>query len=339
MGKLLRFFAVLAAIGGLAAVLALVYGNGAGKAPVSRTRYLMGTLVQITAYGDRAEAAVEAAFDRMAAIERETGGDPSSDISRLNAAAGKSRVRIGPDAWRLLTLANTYRKLTGGTFDVTVGPLVNLWGFGYGGEGRFPAPEEVARMLPLVGRAIDLRASDRTAMLPATGMSVTMGGIAKGYAVEEAVRVLRVMGVENALVNGGNSSIKAIGEGPQGRGWRIGVGDPRRPGKMLGVITLTAGQALATSGDDQRYFIKNGRRYTHIIDPRTGYPAAAGVAQVTVVSTDATRADILTKALFLHGQDLGLRFAREMGMDALFVDDRGGRRSTPGFPLAEVDRG
>ena len=325
----------VAVLTGLIAVgLAGMYRKSADERPVSRTRYIMGTLMLITAYDARAERAIEAAFARMAEIEAQVGGAPGSDISKLNTGAGKRAVKIGSDTLKILSMARRYAKITGGAFDVTVGPLVELWGFGYGGAGRLAGSDEVARVMPLIGEdKLWLDPDTGRARLAKPGMSLAMGGIAKGYAVEEAVKVLRAKGVKNAIVNGGNSSVKVIGHSTHGRDWRVGIEDPRHLGKMLGVLTLCSGQALGTSADDRRFFVRNGRRYSHLIDPRTGYPSRKGLAQVTVVTADAAAADILTKAFFLNGVAWSMQFARENNLEAIMVDDRDQITATPGVDL------
>lgn len=306
--------------------------------PVSRTQYIMGTLVEITAYGKNTEPAIEAAFDRMRAIERQVGRDERSDISRINARAGISGVKVGGDTWKMMQTAVDYWKITAGAFDVSVGPLVDLWGFGYDGEGRLPGAAAITAVMPKIGSGkMIFNPTERSVELPKAGMAITVGGIAKGYAVEEAARILRARGVKNAIVNGGNSSIKVIGAGPPGRGWRIGIDDPRRPGKILGVIVLRSGESLGTSADNIRFIIKNGRRYSHIIDPRTGRPTARGIALVTVITENATQADILTKALFLNDIHWSLRFLKKRHIRALFVDARDRIRTTPGLKIEKAN--
>ncbi len=302
--------------------------------PVSRTQYIMGTLVEIIAYGADPEPAIEAAFDRMREIEKQVGRDEDSDITRLNTQAGGMPVAVRPDTWNILALAKKYWEITEGAFDVTVGPLVDIWGFGYDGEGNYPYETRVREALPVTGSdklALDPEA--RTARLARPGMAVTMGGIAKGYAVEEATRVLESRGIRNAMVNGGSSSIKVIGPGAPDRGWRVGIEDPRNDGGLLGVITLESGEAIGTSSDSRRYFIREGKRYTHIIDPRNGYPADKGIASVTVKTDDATKADILTKALFLNDMKWNLEYLGKLGIGAVFVGADGGISTAGGIGL------
>ncbi len=304
------------------------------REPVSRSGYVMGTLVEITTYDRGAEAAVDAAFNRMAEIERQVGRDDTSDLSRINTLSTKEGISVGPDTWNILTTARKYWELTDKVFDVTVGPLVNLWGFGYDGEGRMPSPEKIEAALPKVGSdKITFIPDGRRIGLAKSGMAISVGGIAKGYAVQEAARILAERGVKNALINGGMSSIKVLGTGSSGKDWRVGIEDPRDTSRIIGTVRLKSGQALGTSADDRRYFIKDGKRYSHIIDPRTGYPADKGIASVTVITEDATRADILTKALFLHDVQWDLAFAARNDIGAVIIEDSGKIWTTPGTVL------
>lgn len=272
--------------------------------PFAKTRRIMGSFVKITVYGRDAESIIEAAFERMHEIERQIGRDKTSDISRLNAAPGGPAIRVGNDTWRMMVLAKEYCQITEGAFDVTAGPLVDLWGFGYDGTGRFPETREIDETMRNVGNdGLILDPETQSIRLEKPGMSISVGGIAKGYAVEEAACVLKNQGVKKAIVNGGGSSIKVIGSGPPGRKWRVGIEDPHTRGGLIGTIVLKSGQALGTSADSRRFFVKNGEHYSHLIDPRTGYPGVHSISQVAVISANAAESDMLTKALFLNKGD------------------------------------
>jgi len=301
--------------------------------PLVRSRLMMGTIIEITAYDRGAEAAIVAAFTRMQQIEAAIGQDEFSDLNRLAAQAGGRPLKVNDDTWQILSLASEYWRKTEGAFDVTVNPLVELWGFGYDGEGNFPEPAAIKAALPKVGGDKMLLFPEKQAIrLAKSGMSLTVGGIAKGYAVEEAAKVLRRNGVMNAMINGG-SSIKVIGDGPGGRGWRIGVENPREAGKLVGVIVLHSGEAMGTSADNKRFFIRDSHRYSHIIDPRTGWPAPENMTLATVVTRNAAIADIITKALFLNDLNWSMRFLKQEKIRALLIDSGGKIHKTPDFQL------
>jgi len=199
----------------------------------------------------------------------------------------------------MLQLSRHYGELSGGAFDVTVSPLIQLWGFS-GGQApvkRHP-PEVVAEALGKTGYH-HLVISGETAFLDTTGMSVDLGGIAKGYAVDVCFERLLLKKIPNVMVNlGGN--LRCNGVAREGRPWNIGVQNPFVEGEIVGTIGLTGGRAVATSGNYERFVVIDGKRYAHIIDPRSGYPVE-GMAGVTVISEKAVEADALSTALYVAG--------------------------------------
>jgi thiamine biosynthesis lipoprotein len=246
---------------------------------------------------------------------------PTSEVARLNAMSGVAPVPVGRHLAEVLTLARHYGDLSGGAFDVTVGPLMRLWGL-YGGS----APATV----PPAGHIEDARArtgyqrvrlTPTGAFLPDPGMEVDLGGIAKGYAVDCCCDELRRRGARDFMVNlGGN--LRCYGQPVRGRAWRIGVRHPFRPDAILGTLELGDGMAVATSGNYERFVTIGGKRYAHILDPRTGMPVE-GMAGVTAVCRSAVEADALSTALFVLGTEAGQRvLARVDGAEAIFVPDR-----------------
>lgn len=246
----------------------------------------------------------------------------NSPLSRLNAAAGIEWVPIGPHLRRNLDLAVRYAELSQGTFDVTAGPLVRLWGFSAGAApAGVPSAEAIASAREKVG--IDnLRIGEGKAFLARHGMTVDLGGIAKGYAVDVCWEELRRKGARNFLVNlGGN--IRVSGGPESGRSWRVGVRNPFDPaGGLAGTLELPDGMAVSTSGQYERFVTIDGKKYGHIIDPRSGRPAE-GVAAVTVTGPTAADADGLDTGLFILGPLEGARVLRGLtNVAALFVPDR-----------------
>jgi thiamine biosynthesis lipoprotein len=301
--------------------------------PLVRSRLMMGTIIEITVYDQKAESAITAAFERIRQIETTVGQDEFSDLSRLASQAGGRPVKVSNDTWQILCLAAKYWQKTDGAFDITVNPLVELWGFGYDGQGNLPSPAAIKAALPRVGSdKLQLFPEKKEVRLAKPGMSLTVGGIAKGYAVEEAAKLLKAKGVKNAMINAG-SSIKVIGDGPSGRGWRIGVENPRKTGRIIGTIILRSGEAIGTSADNKRFIIKDSQRYSHIIDPRNGWPAREKMALVTVVTENAATADIITKALFLNDPDWSMKYLAKENLRAVLINTRGKVLTTPGFQL------
>jgi thiamine biosynthesis lipoprotein len=223
-----------------------------------------------------------------------------------------------------------YARASGGALDVTVGPVVDVWGF-YRPRGALPPTAAIDSARALVGwRRVRFDPGARTVLLPRRGMRLDFGAIAKGYAVDLAVAALRRAGVERGTVDlGGN--LRSFGAS-EGGAWRVGLRDPRDPEEMIAVLRLDSG-AVATSGDYERYFVHEGVRYSHIIDPRTGWPAR-GVAGVSVVAPTGIASDALSTALFVLGPGRGCAVARAAGVEALWVLDAPGRRVvvTGGLP-------
>ncbi len=244
---------------------------------------------------------------------------PDSEISQLGREAGLSPVAVSEDTVRILELSRHYSDLTGGAFDVTVAPLVRLWGFGVRPPTNPPEAAEIREQLRLVDyRRVAL--GPRTAWVPA-GMSIDLGAIGKGYAVDRGFELLRETRVKAAMLDlGGN--IRVLGQAQPGADWTIGVRDPFDRGTLVGKLRLPDGMAVATSGNYERYVDMGGRRYAHIIDPRTGLPVE-GMAGVTVIAPDATTTDALSTGLFVLGVEAGTKVLRGVpGAAALFVPDR-----------------
>jgi thiamine biosynthesis lipoprotein len=281
-------------------LIAVGYWVGANRqSTVTKSQFSLGTLIEITATGKAPEKAVETAFHEISRIERLTSSHAGSDINRLNQWAGIKAVKIAPETIEILKLIQTYDPLVSGAFDPTIAPLVELWGFDYEGEPHLPKQTQIQRRLPLVDRRqIRVNQTAGTAMLAKPGMKLDLGGIAKGYAIDRAYRCLRQAGIKSALINGGSSSIRVIGRRPDRQPWRIGIGHPRRTEELLGQLTLPHDSALGTSADTQNYFIKDRQRYSHLLNPHTGYPAQDKIL-VTVTAPTAVEADLLSTACFI----------------------------------------
>lgn len=279
---------------------------------VEKQNLAMDTVVDLTAYGPKAGAAIDAAFKRIADIEQMASADiPTSDVSQINGAAGTAPVKVHPEILKMIETAIKYNKLTDGAFDITVGPMIKLWGFGTDNE-RVPSDEEIAAAMKLVGSdRIVVDEAAGSVELAAKGMSIDLGGIAKGFTADEVIKIFKSYGVTSALISLGASSIYTLGQKPDGTLWSVAVQHPRKTGDYLGVIDMPQA-ALSTSGDYERYFIQNGKRYCHIISPFTGYPAESGVMSDTIVIDSRVPdcnmlADILTKVTFVSGVDKGFK--------------------------------
>jgi len=286
---------------------------------VSEHRALMGTDVAIKAIGnDRAELnlAVEEAFSEVSRLEKMMSNFiETSELSRINQQAGKAPVPVSRELYSVIRQANDFSILTDGAFDITFASVGKLWNFR---SGIVPSRAAVAQQLPFVNyRKIQYDDKVPTVFLPDARMEIGLGGIGKGYAVDRAMAVLARHGIRNAIIMaGGDTLIK----GKKGKElWQVGLRDPDRKNSLLAVLPLED-QAISTSGDYERYFIKDGVRYHHILDTRTGYPADQ-CRSVTILAGDATTTDALATGVFVLGPERGMALIERLsGVEAIIVD-------------------
>ena len=276
--------------------------------PMQRDWAVMGTEVSITVYrqsaeADRASADLDAAFAAVAEIDELMSlYKPDSELAALNTNAGKGAMPINDHVFSVLKAAVHYAALTGGALDITVEPIVRTWGFFDVKDAAVPDQGQIDQALNRTGmHRLTLNRQDGSAALK-SNTHVDLGGIAKGYAVDRALAVLRDRDVPAALVNLGGT-VAVTGTHPSGRPWAIGVRHPR-DNRLIGEIRLREG-AVSTSGDYDRYFEYEGKRYSHIVDPRSGWPVE-GVYAVTVVAPNATAADALSTAAYVLGPEDGM---------------------------------
>lgn len=271
----------------------------------------MSTVFTHRAFGAHAEEALRAVREEAARLERLLSRFlPESDVSRVNRSAGVRSEPVNPDTYKVLSRAAEISKLCGGLFDVTIGPLTDLWRRGKE-AGEPPDEAEIGRVLPLVGYAgLLLDPDERTAGLRNFGQSIDLGGVGKGYAGDRFLEVFREYGVASAFTNlGGN--VAALGAKPDGSPWRVGIRHPRRDDALIAAVSVRD-RAVVTSGDYQRYFVgPDGRTYHHILDPRTGRSADSGLASATVVAVNSLDADALSTLLFVAGKEKGLALLRQ----------------------------
>ncbi len=338
--RLLRFPARVIPAGlGTLFFLCLLFFGCRRACSVRESRVSMGTILTLeleAADAEEASLIVGRCWDEADRLEKIFSRyDPESELSRINREAAAGPVPVSEEMLEVLSRSIEISRLTGGAFDVTVGPLLEVWGMFPRREGKVPGPEEIAAALSRVGwEKIVLEPEGRTVRFLTPGLEIDLGALAKGYVVDRLASLLTGNGVENALVNAGGD-IYCLGEHPGGRGWRIGVEHPRREGEVLAVLELR-GRAVATSGDYRNYFIQQSRRYSHIIDPRTGEPARTGVMESTVLAADCLTADGLATALFVLGPERGLEVIKsDPDWEGLVIVEEGEEiviHRSPGFP-------
>jgi thiamine biosynthesis lipoprotein len=233
--------------------------------------------------------------------------DEESEVSSVNRNAGIRPVTVSRDTFYVITKALEYAELTLGTFDITVGAVTALWGIGTG-NARVPDSGEIEDMLPLVDyRFVKLDPEDRSVFLVKEGMKIDLGGIAKGYAADRAVEIMKEGGVERAILDfGGN--IYVMGSKTEDTPWKVGVQNPEGTrGSYIGILEARE-TAVVSSGDYERFIEREGVRYHHIIDTETGYPVRNNISGCTIVADNSLKADALTTAVFSMGINEGLAF-------------------------------
>jgi thiamine biosynthesis lipoprotein len=281
---------------------------------------MMGTIVQLKVYGGNAEKATEKALKKISDIESKMSVNiETSEITKLNAKAGISGEKLSVDTYSVIEKAVQYSKLTEGALDATIEPIVKLWGIGTDKE-RVPSKNEINEKLKLVDyNDIILEKENSIVKLRRVNQAVDLGAIAKGYTADEVKKVLIDNGIDSALINlGGN--VYAVGNKPDGNTWNIGVQNPLNTrGQYLGTVSVTD-KSVVTSGNYERYFIKDGKRYHHIFDPKTGYPSEKGIISATIVSEKSIDGDALSTSTYVLGLEKALKLIESIkGVDAIFI--------------------
>ncbi len=313
-GKFLLRAAVVAAF---ISVLLLAI-PGCRKEEHQSYRFLMdskaGIAIKDPVASEEAERIMEKAFDRMEELEKQLDrGTEGSDLWRINREAGNEPVEVENETFKLIEKGMEMGEKTGGAFDITIAPVVDLWGF-YDLQqeaASVPSPEEIEKKLPLVDYSlIELDRQNKEVFLPKEGMKIELGGIAKGYIVDEAARVLQEEGIQHAMVSGGGD-IRLLGDkNPEGDPWTIGITRPGETGGHLARLLLSD-VGIDTSGDYERVFEEEGEYYHHLLDPDTGYPAE-DLSSVTAVSSDTMKADVISTAVFVLGAEKGMELLEDL---------------------------
>lgn len=336
-GKLkTRLAAVLLLVLLVAGIKYLVSGNLDSGLPTERIyafdSFVMGTLLTVKVRApvkDEARHAADAARAEVTRLHRIFDpGDPRSEVSLLNDSRGGGRaVALSPEMSHVLGAALRLRDLSGGAFDPSMGELCDLWGFSSDRRRSHPPkPEQIRAILDstTLSRDIVLTGDGGSALIGGRAGALDLGGIAKGYAVDRAVQVLREAGVRDALVNLGGE-IGVLGVGSNRTCWSVGVQHPRNSDSHLGAISLNEGKSVATSGDYERFFVDGGRRYHHILNPFNGYPADSGVVGITVVASSCMEADGMGTAALILGPVEGIELLENAGCEGLIIYVEDGR--------------
>jgi thiamine biosynthesis lipoprotein len=296
----------------------------------------MGTIITVFFWTDdeaKAAQAAQAVFDEMKRLDAVmTTWTSDSEVSRVNAAAGERPVQVSDETFTVIARAQEIAKKTDGVFDITVGAFKGLWKFDEDMDGSLPDPAEVRKRLALIGyKYLVLDPKKKTVFLKKKGMSITLGGIAKGYAVDKCVELLHNQGFTNFMIQAGGDMYIAGKKGAAP--WVVGIRDPRGAPDAMFALAPVEDHSFSTSGDYERGFVKDGVRYHHILDPRTGHPARAS-RSVTIRAKDAFTADAWSKVLFILGPEKSRQLlAREKlpDFEVVWVDDANTIHMTDGL--------
>lgn len=293
-------------------------------AVVKRAQMHMGTLVSITAVAPNneiAHASIVAGFHEIKRLEQLLSTwIPTSELSQVNAAAGREPVAVSPDTLDLVLRSFEMAGLTEGGFNIAVGPAIEVWSVTE--HQKIPTRAELQSLKPLVDwSAIEINRQARTIFLPKPGMRIDVGGIGKGYAADRAVEVMKNAGAQGGVV-ALSGDIKTFGDLPGMRGFPVGIRHPRQEGALIATIDLS-NEAISTAGDYERYFERDGIRYHHILDPLSLEPARKSQS-VTVIAAEGTVADGLDTGIFVLGPERGMELVERLpDVEAVIIDDQG----------------
>lgn len=306
----------------IAALCLCLTGCGKQTTEAAAQIFAMDTVMEVAAYGPKAEKAVQETEGQIKALENQLSRTKADSlVSGLNRDGSIRHLTY--DYWNLIARAKEYRDATNGAFDITIAPVMDAWGF-TGDSFRVPEQSELDTLLKKVNSdAIQMLGSPSDSVTLGEGQAIDLGGIAKGYTSDWVEQTFRANGIESGKISlGGN--VFVLGGKPDGSDWRVGIKDPRNESGLAAILSLRDAYAI-TSGGYERYFEENGKTYHHIIDPSTGYPADSGLLSVTVVAADngpdwagagnGAMCDAFSTALFVMGEEQALDFWRNGGYD------------------------
>ena len=295
------------------------------------SRVLMDTFCTITVVSpskEKAGQAIDAGFAEIKKLDTLLNYfSDESEISAINRAAGIMPVRVSDETLEIIEKMVDIAKATNGAFDSTIAPVIRRWKFSKDSSApSIPPREAIEQALRLVDyKKIKINSGVSEIYLEEKGMELDLGGIAKGYAADKAVDAIRGKGIKAALVAVAGD-IRGFGLNLSGQGWKVGIRNPRpeaeseRPWEDIFAVLHLKDRAISTSGDYQRFFIKDGKRYHHILDPETGFPADSGLISVSVIAPEGYLSDSLSTAVFVLGPEQGMTLLESMGLDGVLID-------------------
>ena len=325
-------FFFISALYSVFCLILILSGCTEGDRMYRESRLMMDTFCSITVVSsskEKAKEAIEAGFKEIEKLERLLNYySPESEVAAINRASGDNPVKVSQETFEIIRKAVEIARYTHGAFDPTIGPLMRLWGFSKETiNPSIPSQDEIKNAVRLVDyKKIKINESVSEIFLAEKDMELDLGGIAKGYAADKAIESIKAKGVRASLVAVGGD-IKTFGIKPDNRPWKVGVQNPRadfnnqKAGEDIFLSLSLSDKAISTSGDYQRFVVVNGKRYHHIINPGTGFPASA-VMSVSVISSEGYIADGLSTAVFILGSVKGMELLESMGLDGIIVDEK-----------------
>jgi thiamine biosynthesis lipoprotein len=288
--------------------------------PTSKTELVIGTVCTITLYDTNDDAIIDKAFTRLRELENILSiNKDNTELDTLNKMSGIEPVEVSDDTFNVVKKGLEYSKLSGGALDITIGPLVKLWGIGTD-NAKLPSEEEISEKKALVDyNKIEIDDTKKSIFLKDPNMIIDLGAIAKGYAADEVAKILKDAGVSSAIIDlGGN--IYVIGNKIDDTPWKVGVQNPEKSGgDTIGFVNVS-NKSIVTSGVYERYFEYQGKNYHHILSPKTGYPYDNNILGVSILSEKSIDGDSLSTTLFAIGIDEGLKLINSIdGVDAVFI--------------------
>ncbi|QAA30927.1 FAD:protein FMN transferase [Clostridium manihotivorum] len=320
MGELINLLGGLTILVVFGTLIVIFVTGEKHKTPMIRNSFGLGTLIHLRAYGGKNEIAIDEAIKLINEIDNKMSAfKESSDICRINFKAGLEAEIVSKETFYVLEKAKEYSKLTEGTFDPTIRPLVELWNLG-GKQGHIPSKEDIEEKLKLINyKDIILDKEKLSVKLKNNNQKLDLGGIAKGYAADRVRDVLKKYKVKSALIDlGGN--IYVLGNKESGEKWNIGIQNPfKERGQYVGVLSLS-NKSIVTSGNYEKYFISEGKRYHHILDAKTGFPSESEIVSATIISDDSIDGDGLSTGIYILGVEKSLEILEAVdGIDGVLI--------------------
>ena len=293
--------------------------------------YAMDTEVTCKIFSDERSRESDLVTNELKKLEKKLSRFvKKSEVWKINSNAGKKPVKVSRDTFELLAESKRYSELSGGLFDISIAPLMDLWG--YKNSLSPPENDRIEKTVSLVNY-MDLILNERkqTVMLRKPGQAIDLGAIGKGFAADRCTALLKNKGIDSAFISIGGS-VSLIGRKPGGSLWSVGIRHPRKTGELIGVLQSES-KHIVTSGDYERFFIdKNGRCWHHILNPKTGYPMNSGIASVTVVAHSAVQADALSTIIFLSGIGEAYRYIEQFAdIQIIIIDEKSNIYITQGL--------